>query len=333
MQIVDKFIIQKKLCPPRGVDIQFTRDNKKFYDDTYEKFISAIKKSELVLINNVAQYYYAGTDQEEWRLEEHYPNLAPPWDSFFVEYKQPTKIISNVNGEIYNPFVGMHAGILFQAIDIQEAFKRANGNSEYYMGLLNLRLNSNHPDKDLYKWLLIGTLFLWDGQHDVIGPMLMQNIMISNDGKFLPMTKDKQVIMGIFWKFCYDVNKIGLNFLSSLLNPGYLAISFLHCKNVLIKSSDQSDKVLRKYEKKYAIPKTVYKILEIEPIKQILKRDGNIETNGIKKALHICRGHFNDYTKGRGLFGKHKGIFWIPQHFRGSKEIGTIEKKYMVNRP
>ena len=31
---------------------------------------------------------------------------------------------------------------------------------------------------------------------------------------------------------------------------------------------------------------------------------------GLKRALHICRGHFKDYREGRGLFAKTHGIWW-----------------------
>ncbi len=33
-------------------------------------------------------------------------------------------------------------------------------------------------------------------------------------------------------------------------------------------------------------------------------------TGGLKRALHIMRGHFKDYREGRGLFGKVHGMWW-----------------------
>ena len=40
-----------------------------------------------------------------------------------------------------------------------------------------------------------------------------------------------------------------------------------------------------------------------------LEREGDIQHIGLKRALHICRGHFKDYTIGKGLFGKVRGCF------------------------
>jgi hypothetical protein len=48
------------------------------------------------------------------------------------------------------------------------------------------------------------------------------------------------------------------------------------------------------------------------------------------RRYHICRGHISDYTKGNGLFGKYKGKFYIPQHWRGDASAGRIEKDYEV---
>lgn len=50
-------------------------------------------------------------------------------------------------------------------------------------------------------------------------------------------------------------------------------------------------------------------------------------------AMHTCRGHFADYRKGKGLFGKLKGLYWINSHVRGSEEHGVVEKDYAVAAP
>src|SRR3990167_3444505 len=59
----------------------------------------------------------------------------------------------------------------------------------------------------------------------------------------------------------------------------------------------------------------------------------NIEVNGLKKALHIVRGHPVTYTKEKPLFGKYSGTFWKPAHARGSIEQGAVLKDYKVNAP
>jgi hypothetical protein len=53
---------------------------------------------------------------------------------------------------------------------------------------------------------------------------------------------------------------------------------------------------------------------------------------GLKRALHICRGHFKDYTK-RGLFGKIHGVFWWSEHLAGALQRGLVKKEYSVRPP
>jgi hypothetical protein len=50
------------------------------------------------LIDNVAEYLYAGTDKEVWKAEEDFPCLAPPFPCFWMEFHQPSKIVSSVPG-------------------------------------------------------------------------------------------------------------------------------------------------------------------------------------------------------------------------------------------
>jgi hypothetical protein len=67
-------------------------------------------------------------------------------------------------------------------------------------------------------------------------------------------------------------------------------------------------------------------------MKAILQKTAQENHTGLKRALHICRGHFAHYED-KGLFGKYKGRFWIPQHVRGSIETGAALKDYQVNAP
>jgi hypothetical protein len=109
--------------------------------------------------------------------------------------------------------------------------------------------------------------------------------------------------------------------------PCFLAISFMHCKNVSLISNTprRSPSGRNKHG-----PRITYKTLEIEPMKKILQVEGQSEITGIKKALHICRGHFKDYRK-NGLFGRNKNIYWWDSQVRGNISQGLVSKDYSVN--
>jgi hypothetical protein len=110
-----------------------------------------------------------------------------------------------------------------------------------------------------------------------------------------------------------------------------LALSFLHCKNVRRVEGKITPEWSRAYKRKHGRDLVQFKTLEIEPIKQVLRNAGaESRETGLKKALHICRGHFATYTEDRPLFGKRVGTFWIPQHIRGRSSEGVIVKDYQI---
>lgn len=142
---------------------------------------------------------------------------------------------------------------------------------------------------------------------------------------------------------CYAVNEIGeeildvdytktmQNSLTKILNIIRFAVSLMNMKN--IEYVDEPNKALKEFQNKKKFknnPKTIYKVLTITPIKKILSRDGQIESNGIIKALHLCRGHFREYTEDKKLFGKISGRFWISPHTRGNIKSGEVIKDYKV---
>jgi hypothetical protein len=75
-----------------------------------------------------------------------------------------------------------------------------------------------------------------------------------------------------------------------------------------------------------------YKVLRIEPMTRTLSTEGNIEGQGLAKALHICRGHFKTYEE-RPLFGRLRGTWFWQDHVRDSLESGVVEKDYQVDAP
>jgi hypothetical protein len=114
-----------------------------------------------------------------------------------------------------------------------------------------------------------------------------------------------------------------------MLMPMWLALSFLHCKNVTLTTEApcHSCKPLKKGEQ---CRRLHYHVLNIKPMQEILRRDGQSEATGLKKALHICRGHFKDYRQ-RGLFGKYQGLYWWDAHIRGRGSERVVVKDYNVH--
>lgn len=75
----------------------------------------------------------------------------------------------------------------------------------------------------------------------------------------------------------------------------------------------------------------VYRELKINPPPSRFTRAKSADDeHGKGVAFHVRRGHFADYTKGVGLFGKHKVRFWVPSTTVGDVDYGTVLKSYVV---
>ena len=115
-----------------------------------------------------------------------------------------------------------------------------------------------------------------------------------------------------------------------LLYAALLAVSFCHCKNVDQAEVQPGEKLSRSFQRRHGRPLTRYWVLDIEPMKRVLARDGQADQRGLGHALHICRGHFKTFTTDAPLFGTVTGTHWWADQVRGSTDLGVIDKDYRV---
>lgn len=129
-----------------------------------------------------------------------------------------------------------------------------------------------------------------------------------------------------------EVHQFCLSVIAAAIPRALLTISLMHCRNVKVLTETPPPKLSKKHKKKTGRPLIKYRVLQIDHMKQVLEREGHASTGGLKKALHICRGHFKHYGRdGKGLlFGKHVATVWTPMHTRGNIEDGAVVKDYDV---
>jgi hypothetical protein len=261
-----------------------------------QKVSEVLQNRELpvLLIDNVADYFYT-SDQEYWDLRDDFPNLAPPYPAFWCECKMIKKIHSAECGDHDMSALVPHGrmGMLIHGLDPAEA--KGEGIPEHA------------------RWILWCELFIDYGRRGVTadGPHGSVFLCLDADGviierpwmQTLADTKDSEVMRGYMTFF----------------NPAFLAMSFLHCKNVVVVDNEVPVKLAKKYRARTGVQPTRYKTLVIEPLKQILRTEGKSHEHGLAKALHICRGHFRDYRQGRGLFGRYHQLVWTPSIVRGTR--------------
>lgn len=108
------------------------------------------------------------------------------------------------------------------------------------------------------------------------------------------------------------------------------ALSFLHCKNVTVREHAPPRQIRRAAERD-GVPIITYRTLDIAPMTRVLRDEGGIERHGMARALHICRGHFANYTADHPLFGRYVGQFYRPDHVRGNAKVGQVVKDYRIH--
>ena len=241
---------------------------------------------------NVADYYYKDTGQEDWDLVEHFPNLAPPWPQFWVEYAMPNQIHSDKRGDtdMRGYIQDGHVGMLITGLDREDVESQ---------GL---------PDG--CRWILWIEIFLNYGKFKpgIEGPHGSIFLAIDQRGALLERPWMQSLASPIY-------NEI-MRSLITWTHPALLAITFLHCKNVTVVENTVDKPLAKKYHARTGQWPAKYKTLVIEPLKQVLRKEGGSEKHGLQRALRICRGHFSDYREGRGLFGKYKQLVWYPMRVK-----------------
>lgn len=351
-----------------------------------KEFRQLIAETEMQIfcIDNVAEYLYAQTAQEEWHPKEDFPCLAPPFRTFWMEYGRPSKIVSSLFGTRGNQDLPYRVGFFFHSAALEEfaqelsserALKNVAALREQLLErcspenrlevkqaladganignpldprwgqmspgareFLNLLAHEVARERflrdparmsaDLAKtglrWTLSCTIFLQLFRHGaILGPLGEHTLQIDAEGRAMGQS---------IWSFNHRlIDEANAGPIAAIWFPALLAISFCHCKNVTIQSQQFADAAVTKRRTRDGHPPVVFKVLEIEPMKTVLQKAGS-EHAGLKRALHICRGHFAEYQD-RGLFGKYKGRFWISQHVRGSAKQGAVVKDYAIRSP
>lgn len=178
-------------------------------------------------------------------------------------------------------------------------------------------------------WQVDAVLFAQVGRH-ASGPLGTASIPIAKDGSI-----SDTIAFSVFGQHSLPAEEVQgyADLLYVFLQPFLLALSFLNCARSSLRVVDPDAAKNRLRARHGVKPLLRYHIIEIEAMKELLRTDGSVETVGLRKALHICRGHFATYTEDRPLFGKHAGTFWVPAHVRGRSENGVVVSDYRVNCP
>jgi hypothetical protein len=266
-----------------------------------------------IRIDNVANYYMENA-KTLWS-EKDFPNVAPPFRKFSLEFSHPEYIV--IDDKRYkHPF----------------AFSKWKGSYETEYFEKGMKIENIELEED--GWLLTALIT------SSVNLSFTATVFCNKYGALTPIFdvwgKKISIKLGIIDDPQFN-NQGFIDTCTAILQPQLLALSFMHCKNVSKEEVDPNknmpSRVVRHWIKKGRPLLEKHYVLNIEPIKKVLSTEGNSEKVGIQNALHICRGHFKNYIEGKGLFGKYHGLFWWEDHIKGNQDQGKITKEYNVNIP
>ena len=99
---------------------------------------------------------------------------------------------------------------------------------------------------------------------------------------------------------------------------------FMNCKNVIQEKIETSPRLQKKRARSNKRPLFDYYVLKVRQ-----SFSGGSEKKDLwSNRIHLCRGHFKNYTDENPLFGKYTGLYWWQPHARGQKKKGVVVKDY-----
>lgn len=327
----------------------------------------------VIKVDNIAEFYWTESPQEVWDLTTDFPNMAPPWPVAFYEFRLPRVINSEghvrpnpsagvragvlIMGEPvtaaslaanrlarakYMAYQSLAQAMLremndwqmrqaLEGVSADDVWARLGAAKQYVF------LESADSQVDVYeqqeiRWGISARVYM----QVVNGPPVAcweMTFPLTRTGRIPLMANGRVPVAVACLRKGYSPSPAEADGAKTWLHVPLLAISFTHCKNVMVEDHVPSDKLIQRSLQRRGVPKVTYKTLIIQPMREVLQREGGMaHGNSAQKALHICRGHFADYRE-RGLFGKHHGVYWIDMHVRGQRKDAVVLKDYAVKQP
>lgn len=275
----------------------------------------ALRDAYVIVADNIAEYWYLHRQRfiGDGTWNEVYPHLVPPFQVTWIEYRSPW-FSNSEKGEMDDRTIGWL--LISGTVDSAEQLSGRN-------------LGITSADKP---WRHVFALQFIENDYRLIGPVEHIEYVLDREGQLIAI--NGEALVPTVDTTTGEMSERGAGFdrriCKERLHILFLCLSFLHCKNVAQVENAQSFKLQRARMRRGKPPLVTYRTLEINPMKEILRTEGRSEEVGLKRALHICRGHFASYTEDKKLFGRITGRFWIPAHVRGSKEVGEVKKDYKI---
>lgn len=262
-----------------------------------------------------------------------WPCLAPPWESWWMEYDYPRS-----GGVKVSQTRDLASGRLVRS-DVEEAalgsqwsVREVDRVAVLFESLPETSWPARREPGDA-RWCLRMHLLLQPGR-DVVGMNAMWHCFLDEHGQAVDFQFMVPRARGVPSEDIED-HRDGV---TALLIPVLYALALLHCKNVRTEHVEAPRKVQARRARERKPPLVRYQVVRVEPTLEKVRRvSAGGGGRGESPSLHIVPGGFHHYGQCCGnherkglLFGKYEGRYWVPMHARGDPQRGEVRSDYEV---
>lgn len=330
---------------------------------TKEKTEALVAKSKVFDATDVSEYFYAQNAKHDWNYDSDFPPVAVPFSIFFLEFAKPSRLLSGSEAKASTMFpdkfgwlviasgrdemegrekagletLTQKAERLERVVDkdkIRQSIKHFGDTSKcvvlgpnelkYLQTIARIRAVVNGEPLIPPEWMWSLESYLFISHAGSTRLWASSGCIVTDAGKIVGYP-----IYGIYGDKHGAEERDSAN---ALFLPAIMTLGFMNCKKgVTYKDVDPDMQINRTRRKHGRKPFLRYSTIEIDGMKQVLRTEGGVETNGLKKALHICRGHFATYAD--SMLGRKLDkpvTVWRPSHIRGAAKQGVVVSDYVV---
>lgn len=223
-----------------------------------------------IIADDVANFY-GPHEKLEWDRRDDFPNIAPPYMGFFVEWQMPQLfkgedglIVSRENSDV------LQCGSLFLSIPAEEFVTVAASWAGSREKIPQMWLKA-HAQFSPAKWVYRQNLFITSKslRGGAYCTAAENFIWVDEAGKYAGHAS----YPGIFEAAGHD---------DSLAEShiALLAICFMHCGSVKKTDVTDSEGPERKWLNRMKQPEIRYHILDINPMREVLRKEGRMSEQG-----------------------------------------------------
>jgi hypothetical protein len=249
-----------------------------------------MRRARVVEVGGATSYYFDVTTEGDAPGVADFPNLAPPFATFFLESEVPdaeddreeTGIESRGSPESFA--VPRSWGVLFDVVDLSERADREGPR----------RRDPEVAFSEDARWLMGAALFAdYSASGEAVGPIAMWQLPIAADGRFEPGTtaygEPTATLFGA-GALELDDRERAVRAANEALKPMLFAICCFHCIRAARRTGEATAGTAARPPRRGLSGGSVAP--DLAPVKELLDSEGEARKVGLKGAMRRCRQHF-----------------------------------------